>query len=511
MSATLERPRERTGSLRLPVALHAVDRPSLLIAAVPVLLLLAVSPFYGFDRDELYFLDCARHLQLSYVDQPIFVPLLARLSLQLFGVSLTGLRMWAALAAGGTALVALMTARELGAGRIGQRLAALAVASSPVILGADHIFGPTAFDILAWSSLAWLAVRLGRTGDTRLWLVAGVILGIGEENKHSILFLAVALVVGTLASGGWRLMLNRWFALGAAAALLLATPDLWWQATHGWPTIAMTQRLSSDNGGLANVPTFVLTQLGVTLLALAWLWILGLVQLWRSPSPVWRGLAGAYALLFVFFAVTAGAKPYYLAGAYPYLVAAGSAAVESRLGGAPRRRLLAAGMVVSAALAFPIVLPILPPQDAGFAAAINSVSAETVGWPELVRTVASVWDSLPPSQRARAVIFTSNYGEAGAINELGGSLGLPQAVSGHNTEWWWGPGNPRASTVVAVARGDIGDYGGYLRQFFGDVRQVAVLGNSAGLHNQEQGGAVYVCTRPLTGWGQVWPKLRHYD
>jgi hypothetical protein len=56
-----------------------------------------------------------------------------------------------------------------------------------------------------------------------------------------------------------------------------------------------------------------------------------------------------------------------------------------------------------------------------------------------------VWKSLPPRQRASAVIFTGDYGEAGAINELGRGTGLPAAVSGQNSEWWWGPGNPRAT------------------------------------------------------------------
>ena len=60
---------------------------------------------YGFHRDELYFLDSGRHLAASYVDQPIFSPLIARLSLELFGVSLMGLRLWPSLAAAGTVVL----------------------------------------------------------------------------------------------------------------------------------------------------------------------------------------------------------------------------------------------------------------------------------------------------------------------------------------------------------------------------------------------------------------------
>ncbi|MGE5136155.1 MAG: hypothetical protein ACM32E_24990 [Gemmatimonadota bacterium] len=146
-------------------------------------------------------------------------------------------------------------------------------------------------------------------------------------------------------------------------------------------------------------------------------------------------------------------------------------------------------------------------------AALNQTSAETVGWPELTRTVAGAWHALPPGQRAHAVIFTVDYGEAGAITELGLPLGLPAAVSGHNTEWWWGPGDPHATTVLAVAPGpmDVQGYQCYLRRFFGSVRVAATLTNPAGLRNQEYGGHVYVCTHPRRPWGQLWPALRLYS
>lgn len=168
---------------------------------------------------------------------------------------------------------------------------------------------------------------------------------------------------------------------------------------------------------------------------------------------------------------------------------------------------------LTTAAALPIVLPVLPPGDIAWTYKTNPTLGETVGWPQFVRTVDSVWTSLPPRQRASAVIFTADYGEAGAINELGRGTGLPTAVSGQNSEWWWGPGNPHASTVVAVAPGpiDVTDYGAYLRLYFTSVRVVATLSNPYGLHNQEWGGHVYICTGPRLPWAQTWPLLRQYS
>ena len=96
------------------------DRWVILAGGVVFAVLMALSPWYGFDRDELYFLDAARHLQASYVDQPVLTPLLAWVSLKLFGVSLAGLRLWPALAAGATVVIGGLTARELGGGRRAQ-------------------------------------------------------------------------------------------------------------------------------------------------------------------------------------------------------------------------------------------------------------------------------------------------------------------------------------------------------------------------------------------------------
>lgn len=490
------------------------DRRVLVVAGASFTLLMALSGLYGFHRDELYFLDAGRHLQGGYVDQPILTPLLARLSLTLFGVSLPGLRLWPSLAVAATVVVGGLLAREFGGGRRAQLLAAVAIATMPAVLGAGHLFGPTAFDILAWAALSLVVVRIGRTGDPRGWLVAGVVLGIGLANKHSVGFFAVAIVLGVLLSGGWRLVANRWFLIGAVIAACFTVPDLWWQSLHGWPTVAMTSRLNQENGGAGNVGNWIVGQALMASVALAWVWIAGLPFLWRSGRPLWRALVWAYGLLFVFFMVTTGAKIYYLAGAYVYLLAAGAVRIDGWLAARPGRfgRLLAA-TALTTVVALPFVLPVLPADEIGWTYSVNQVPAEMVGWPELIHSVTKVWDSLPQVQRAHAVIFTADYGEAGAINELGRGTGLPTAVSGHNNEWFWGPGNPNASTVVAVAPGpvDVSGYKSYLERFFGRVTVAATLSNTARLHNQEWGGHVYVCTEPHQTWGTLWPQLRHYD
>ena len=486
----------------------------MIVALTAFAVMMALSGLYGYDRDELYFLDAARHLQGGYVDQPLLAPLLARVSLSLFGVSLPGLRIWPSVALAVTVFVGGLLAREFGGGRRAQLLAAIGTATMPVTLGADHLEGPTSIDILAWAVLSLVVARIGRTGNLRGWMLAGLVLGVGLTNKHSIGFFAIAVFLGAILSGGWPLVLNRWLLFGALIAGVFAVPDLVWQALHGWPTIAMTKSLNAENGGPGNIANWLIGQLIMVSLALVWVWVTGIGYLWRSGRPMWRALVWAYGLLFVFFAATTGAKIYYLGGAYVYLLAAGSVRIEGWLALHPARSMrLYALTALTTAVALPIVLPVLPAADIGWTYKVNQVPAESVGWPELVHTVSTVWYSLAAAQRAKAVIFTADYGEVGAINELGRGLGLPTAVSGQNNEWFWGPGNSTPTTVVAVAPGpkDVTGYGAYLGEFFAHVRVAATLSNHAGLQNQESGGHVYICTDPRHQWGAMWPELRHYD
>jgi len=269
-------------ALRPSTTLAPVDRRIFVVAAAMGLLLLAFSGRYGFHRDELYFLDCARHLSAAYVDQPVFTPLLARLSLTLFGVSVVGLRLWSDLAAFVSVVLGGLLAREFGGGRTAQLLGALGVATAPAYLGADHLLETTSFDLLAWPALALVLIRIGRTGNTRLFVPAGVILGLGLANKHSIAFFALAVILGTLLSGGGRVIVNRWLLAGAAVAVFFMVPDLWWQTTHGWATIDMTRSLARENGGLGNAISFLFSQIFMASPVLIPVWLIG--GPWPGPT-----------------------------------------------------------------------------------------------------------------------------------------------------------------------------------------------------------------------------------
>ena len=455
-----------------------------------------------------------QHLEASYVDQPVLTPLLAWVSLKLFGVSLFGLRVWPALAAWATVVIAGLTARELGGTRRAQLLAAVAAGAIPGPAGHRSPGRADGLRRAGWGSPGAHRRQDRADGDCRWWLAGGLVLGLGLANKHSVGFFAVALLVGALLSSSRRLVVNRWFLAGALIAAAFAVPRHLVAGTASVGDHRHDPRAEPGERWRGSISSWVIGQVIMTTLALVWVWIAGLRFLWRSERPLWAALAWAYGLLFAFFAVTTGAKIYYLAGAYIYLLTASAVAIDGWLAARPGRLAQPApghcpdhrGSGTARPAGAP---PRRHRRDLQGEPATGRVHRLA---PASFSTVRAVWTSLPPRQRASTVIFTSNYGEASAINELGRGTGLPAAVSGHNTYWWWGPGNPRATTVLAVMPGPIDGTGegAYLRQFFTSVRAAATLSNPYRIHNQEWGGHVYLCTGPRHPWAQMWPRLRNY-
>jgi hypothetical protein len=214
-----------------------------LIAAAVTLVLVAFASGYGYHRDELYFIAAGMHLDWAYADQGPLTPLLARAMSELVPGSLTMLRVPSALAAGGTVLLTGLLARELGGSRRAASLAAACAAVASIVLFTGHTLSTSTFDLLIWTALTWLAVRALRSGEQRLWLVAGVVLGVGLLNKPLPAFLAAGLLAGVLIAGPRRLLRSPYVWSGAAIALVLWSPWILWQAAAGCLAIGSRRRI----------------------------------------------------------------------------------------------------------------------------------------------------------------------------------------------------------------------------------------------------------------------------
>lgn len=481
----------------------------LLVAAAQLAALVATSGRYGYHRDEMYFIVAGGHPALGYPDQPPLVPLLSWLMNALAPGSLTVLRLPSALAAAGITVVTALVAREVGGDRRAQLVAALCSAVAGFMLATGHIVSTTTYDGLATSLVCWLLVRAVMARSGRPLLVAGIVTGLGCEAKPQVAFVAcVTLVVLAVVGPRWPFR-SPWLAAGAVAAVVLAAPYLFWQATHGWPQLTVAGNVggSAEGGRIGFIP-FQLVMVSPLLVPV---WIAGLLAPWRRP--VLRPLRFVpLTWLVVGVAYLAGdGKAYYLASLYPVLLGLGALPVAEwtrRRRARVRAGLLGAAVALSAVINAFIALPLTPvDQLQGSAAmALNPDQGETVGWPRFVSTVDASWRSLPATTRAHTVIFTGNYGEAGAVDLLGRSDGLPRAYSGHNgfSEW----GRPPESATHAVLLGYSGPRDA-APQFSG-CRRLARIDNGVGLDNDEQGLPVLLC-RPTASWARLWPQLTHFN
>lgn len=515
-----------TGHPPTPWSRREAAFPTAIALAVLALQLFTANS-YGWFRDELYYVACGEHLDWGYVDHPPLVALLARFAREVFGESLFAIRLLPALAGAVVVLLAARLARELGGGAPAQGLAALCVAVAPVYLSLFHFYSMNSFEVLFWTLGALVLARIARTGDGRLWLLFGLIAGIGLQNKHSMLVFGFAAFAGLALTPERRHFARPWIWLGGLLAFLLFLPNLVWQHLHGWPTLEFmdnAQRLK--NVDLSPVD-FLREQILMMnpLAVLVWLGGLGWLLLARRGRPFrllgWLYLAALAVLL------TQRSKPYYLAPIYTLLFAAGGVAWESWVERLPAARLrpLAAGLMVllvaaGGLIGLPMAVPVLPVEDfirysraLGVQAesgerhemgALPQFYADMHGWPEMVAEVARVYHSLPPDEREVAGIFGQNYGEAGAIDVLGKAYGLPPAVSGHNSYWLWGPGSYDGRVLIILGGAEEDNRGGCP-----DLRRAGTV-RCRYCMPYEDDLPVWVCRNLTPPLPELWPRLKEY-
>jgi 4-amino-4-deoxy-L-arabinose transferase-like glycosyltransferase len=517
------------------------------LAAAMLALQLAVIGEYGWFRDELYYLASTDHLGWGYVDHPPLSIALLAVVRALFGDSLVAVRIVPALAGAATVLVTGAIARRLGGGRFAQGLAALCAVASPLFLALFHYYSMNALDLLIWSAAAWLLLRAlegdaggaptaGGSAGTGRWVALGAVLGLGLLNKISVLWLGAGVAVGLLVTPYRRLLRRPGPYLAAAIAGLIFLPHVVWQVRHGWPTLefmhnATTLKMSEDSP----LGFLVDSVLSMNPFA-APVWLAGLTfglfargrggagSAAGAPDLRGRVLAVIYLTVLALLLAAGRGRASYLAPAYPMLLALGGVSVERFSAAAGRRWLrlaVAAVVALGGLLLLPFGVPVLPVEtfvryqaalgvepgtdERKETGALPQQYADMHGWEQMVDLVAEACGRLSPDEKRRARVFGQNYGEAGAVDVLGRPLGLPPAISGHNSYWLWGPDAGEWDVLIIIG-GDPEDNARY----FEDVE---IVGRTESRWSMpyERGLAVTIARRPTVSIEEAWPRLKHYD
>ena len=495
----------------------------LALAATKIILQVAGIRSYGFFRDELYYMACGEHLAWGYVDQPPLIALLAWIARHLFGHSIVGLRIFPVLAGAAVVFLTGIFARELGGGRLAQSLAAVSILFAPAFLAFDSFFSMNAFEPLFWLLCAWLVVRVIKGASPKLWLAFGIVAGLGLENKHTMLVFGFALAAGLLLAGEWRLFRSKWIWVGAGLAMLVFLPNVIWEARHGWPQVEVVRNAQLYKN-IPVTPLGFLAEQVVFLNPIVFpLWLSGLIWYFTSAEAKrFRLLGWAYLIVLAIFMILGG-KSYYALPVYPILFAAGGVMLERFAEQRKSQRMVfayASIIVVAGLIALPFGVPVLPvntflryshalpysslaktERDA-LLAPLPQLYADMFGWQNMADTVAQVYRSLPASDRTDCAILGGNYGETGAIDYYGPALGLPKAIGGHNSYFYWGPRGYSGACVIIF-----GEQSGDFIKLFGDVRQAATIVSPHAMPN-EQSVPVYVCREPRASLGALWPRFK---
>jgi 4-amino-4-deoxy-L-arabinose transferase-like glycosyltransferase len=500
--------------------LSSVTLAIILGATLKFALHMYMAPGYGFFGDELYTIALSKHLAFGYVDLPPLVPALVALSRALLGESLFAMHIVPALAGSVTLVFACLITREFGGKTFAVALTALGFIGAPVWLSFDSIFCYDSIDQLVLAGFLYVLVRYLRTENRKLWLLLGLVAGIACMTKMTILFLGPGFLAALLVSKHRRDLFTPWPWLGAAICLVVVSPYLFWQSANGWPTLEYWTVYGTLRVYQASLPQYLTNVLVSMNLFLLPLWLVGLYRIFRPLDETHYSFLGLLFLLTLVLMFLLHAAARMLAELFIPLLAAGSICLEewfsSLRWGKIARTVAITYMLSLVVFAIPLTLPVIPVDYfPSYAAKFNSpyltikelngltqapLFTGRIGWEELVRDVAAVYEALPAEDRAVAGIYSDIYMPAGAIDLFGPDYGLPHAVSGHLTYYLWGPGYSWEVMILITGKTN------NLSVFFDECE----LGMPAKVELFIGRPYIFVCRKPTVSADVIWSSIKSY-
>ncbi|PXX59252.1 dolichyl-phosphate-mannose-protein mannosyltransferase [Nocardia tenerifensis] len=491
-----------TAEKQPPFALAGVGS----IAVVSAIALLASAGRYGFFGDELYFISAGRRLAFSYADQGPLLPAIARLMDLLAPESLVAQRIPAMLVTVAAVVISAQIAREFGGGRNAQLLTAAAYATSPFLLVQGTQLATNTIDTALWVLISWLLVRWVRTRRDALLLWASLVTALDMQVKWLIPFFWFAIAVGVLLYGPRELLRRPALWAGVALVVVVTLPSLIWQVAHDWPQLRLGGVVAAEQASVGGRYIWLPLAIASAGLLGGLLLIYGIVALFRwEPLRPYRFVAPLPLLLTVAFIATNG-RPYYAAGCYAVIMAAGAVRWTAKT--SRTRTIVNATIIVASVALVAFSMPWRPES------AIEPAKSETdaglsiglygrFGWPELAEATAAAYRALPEADRAHTVIIAESYWQAAALDVLG-PADLPAVYSPSRGFGYFGTPPDAATTVLWVGNSEA-----ELRPLFTSVTLLTHAGAPLGYPGASRDVPLWLGTHPITPWSQSWPTLQH--
>lgn len=408
---------------------------------------LLVHPDFDLQRDEFLHLDQADHLAWGYLSVPPVTSWISVL-IRFLGNGEFWVRLIPALIGALTLLVVWKTVEALGGNLFARSLSAIAFIFS-AMARLNILFQPNSIDILCWTLVLYTLVRFFQKEKPKWLYLLALSFAFGFLNKYNIAFLAMGLLPALILTSKRSIFTNRHLYFALLLALLLISPNLYWQWENGFPVLFHMQQLTKHQ--LANVERsgFLKEQL-LFFYPSIFIWVGGLIGLLRAREFKNFRFLGWTVIFTLAIFTWFQAKGYYAIGLYPILLAFGSVGIESLIikkqpsdpvisnevrNLSTWKRILKLILLVVPPLlflpAFTLIHPVYSPErlmkdppdyaklglnrwEDGKEHPIPQDFADMLGWSELAHLVDSAYQMMP--KEGRTMIICDNYGQAGAIN-----------------------------------------------------------------------------------------------
>lgn len=495
------------------------------VAFVKLLLFAYIGNRYGYFRDELYFLACARHLAAGYPDHAPLSVYITSFSSTLFGESLYAIRLFPAFAGAFKIVITGLIVKEFGGRHLATLIACLAVLAAPVYLSIDNLLSMNAYEPIFWMGFALSYIWAVNKKNPNCIILMGAFAGLGLMNKHSIVFFGAAFVLGLLLTTQRSLFARREIWIAGLAALVLFLPNLIWQYQNDWATLELLRNVQESGKNVVLAPhEFILQQILLMHPLTLPVWLAGIWFLLAGRNEKrFRPFGIAFILLLVMM-IGFKAKNYYMAPVYPLLMAAGAVFWEGKLLALRTGKVVAGAyvgiLVLGAAMFAPVAVPLLPVEtliryqrsigfkppkrEVSHTGELQQIFADMFGWKEMASRTAEVYYALPDVEKERTAILAENYGEAGAIDHFGRELGLPNAISGHQSYYFWGWGKRPPEILILLGFRKRG-----AQRFCGKVEKKRWVGHRYSFSYERFN--ILVCRDLKTPLPVIWKQFKNWN
>ena len=485
---------------------------------------------YGYHGDELYYCSIADGFSFSNLDMPPVAPLYLKLFLTLFGHSLAIVHLASSVA--GSVVIALtcLIARELGGGRYAVVMTGIfTLFSSLVIFGSLYTYDCVSF--ILWIGTFYLIVRMLNGASQRLWLWAGMLMGLGFLTKMTILFLGTALFITLWLVRERRWYRQPWIWLGALLAFLCSLPIVLWQWEHGWYLLQYLSGYSGRTTHESPVFDFIWSQILPNNLFAFPVWMAGLGAFLFARSWKRYRLFGVFYVIVSALMFALGGHFYFMVPVYALLIAAGSIVLERWIEGhMTTGRLQAwrlgvlAGYVLLSIPFLPMLVPVLSVEQ--LIPYIRSVGviarniktednvldnlpqhfAQRFGWDHMAQSMAGVYHDTEGRSGAPVQIVAGSYTLASAVHVYKKQYNLAEPLCPQG--WFYFEGTRK--NVFLDECVTIGCSRQSLMSIYRTVEGKGVFNDTLSMPG-ERNDSIYVCSGPKVDLSRYWRIIWRMD